>query len=185
MIKRILAVFNDSTGSFEGREEGEEIVLLLRHHPFNIFMKISITGIGAILPIFAGVILWPTLSTQGLIALFIFGASLWYLLLWLAVFYALTMYSLDTMIVTNHRVIDQDQLGFFNRHVAELHISRIQDIAVHTRGIMETFFKFGDVNIQTASSEVKFTFPRIPNPEQVKNTIMNIVRERHSDVRRM
>lgn len=180
MISKLLTVLRDSSGTFEGQEQDEKIVILTRHHPFGVLVRITLAGVAAVVPILAGTILWPALSAGGSTALFIFLSSVWYMILWVGTFYALTMYTLDTMIVTNHRVIDHDQYGFFNRHVAELHISRIQDISVHTQGYIPTVFNFGDVIIQTAGQEKRFTFPRIPHPERVKNAIMKLMHELHN-----
>jgi uncharacterized membrane protein YdbT with pleckstrin-like domain len=82
------------------------------------------------------------------------------------------MYILDVWIVTDHRIIDSTQHGFFNRSISELHISRIQDISVKTDGFIQTLLKFGDLEVQTAGTENKFHFRQIPDPEGVKNKIM-------------
>jgi len=114
------------------------------------------------------------LSTNDFLSLFFFLSSLWYLILWSAIFYALTMYTLDVWIVTDKRIIDSTQHGFFNRIVSELHISRIQDVSVDVHGVIETFLKFGNLQIQTAGTEEKFKFMQIPNPGKVKDEIAKL-----------
>jgi len=84
------------------------------------------------------------------------------------------MYTLDVWIVTDRRIIDSTQHGFFNRVVSELHLSRIQDISVSTRGVIQTFLKFGDLQVQTAGTDEKFKFQQIPHPEKVKDVIRKI-----------
>ena len=88
------------------------------------------------------------------------------------------MYTLDVWIVTNHRIVDSTQNGFFNRTVSELHLARIQDISVQTKGVIQTFFKFGDLQVQTAGTEERFNFSQIPNPGQVKDEIMKLASAR-------
>mgnify|MGYP001589399367 FL=1 len=104
--------------------------------------------------------------------LYIVLASIWELIIWQLWFYALTMYLLDVWIVTNQRIIDSTQRGFFNRSVSELHNSRIQDISVKVSGLFQSLLKFGDLEVQTAGTENKFRFLQIPNPVEVKNVIM-------------
>ncbi len=84
------------------------------------------------------------------------------------------MYALDVWIVTDRRIIDSTQHGFFNRTISELHLSRVQDISTQTKGIIPTFLKFGDLQVQTAGTEEKFKFFQIPNPGKVKDTIMKL-----------
>ncbi|KKQ77632.1 MAG: hypothetical protein UT00_C0008G0004 [Parcubacteria group bacterium GW2011_GWA1_38_7] len=85
------------------------------------------------------------------------------------------MYTLDVWIVTNRRIIDSAQHGFFNRTISELHLTRIQDISVETRGFVQTILHFGDLQVQTAGTEEKFKFHQIPHPEKVKDEIMKLV----------
>src|SRR3989344_1371442 len=91
---------------------------------------------------------------------------------------ALTVFS--SYIITDRRIIDRDQHGFFNQKISELHADRIQDVTAHTKGILETVFHFGDIVVQTAGSERQFVFHKIPEPEKVKSAIMQIVAAKRS-----
>jgi hypothetical protein len=177
MIQNILSIFRDSSGTFDGQEDGENIILHLRHHPFNTYVRIGSFLLACIIPIVLGSLALSYFKEHGLIAVFLTVSSAWYMMLWIGIFHALTLYTLDVMIVTNKRIIDHDQLGLFNRSIAGLHLMRVQDVSVHTEGIMETFLHFGDIVVQSAGSEKKFIFPNISNPERVKNTIMRLVSE--------
>lgn len=184
-MRKVIDIFFESPCSFEGQEENEKLIMIMRHHPFNIFVRISTAMTGAILPILIGLVFWPVFVEFGIVAVFFFALSLWYMSLWLGIFYALTMYSLDIMIITDHRVIDQDQLGLFDRHVATLHVSRIQDVSTHVQGLIPTYFKYGDVIVQTASAEQRFSFPRVPHPDKVKEAILKVMREHNGGIRRV
>jgi uncharacterized membrane protein YdbT with pleckstrin-like domain len=87
------------------------------------------------------------------------------------------------VIITDRRIIENEQHGFFNRKISELHAYRVQDVSVHTNGIVETMLHFGDIVVQTAASEKQFVFHKIPNPEEVKDSIMKIVSTHQSKVR--
>ncbi|SRR3989344_1447940 len=175
MIRSIFSIFKESTNSFEGEDDGEKVILLLRRHPFFIIVKMFFYIILFLAPLFLGFLFYPVLTLNNLSTPFFFAVSLWYLFVWSSVFYSLTMYTLDVWIVTNKRIIDSTQNGFFNRTVSELHMSRIQDTSVQTKGVIQTFLHFGDVQIQTAGTEEKFKFLQIPNPEKVKDEIMKLV----------
>ncbi len=174
-MRSIFNAFIKSNNSFKGQEDGERVVLLVRRHPFPIIVSLLFFVFLALMPIVLGVIFYSFLYSNGLLAIFLFVSSVWHLILWSGMFYALAMYTLDVWIVTDRRIIDSTQHGFFNRVVSELHTSRIQDISVTVQGVISTFLKFGDLQIQTAGSEEKFRFSQIPNPEKVKDEIMKLV----------
>lgn len=85
------------------------------------------------------------------------------------------MYLLDSWIVSSKRIINNTQQGFFNRTISETQLLRVQDVSVKISGMIPTVLHFGDVEIQTAGTTEKFVFEQIPNPEQVKDEIMNLV----------
>lgn len=164
-------LFNPSHRSerFEGQEPDESIALLLRRHRFVILYPVGFILLLALLPLLVRLSL-PSASTA-----FYFLVSLYYLFLWLLLFYKLTLFCLNTVIVTDRRIVENEQNGLFKRKVSELHIHRVQDVSVHVEGIVQTFFNFGDIVVQTAASEREFVFHSIASPEAVKDRIMRAV----------
>lgn len=182
-LRSIFAIFNDTLNSFTGQREGEEVVALLRRHPFTIYIRLGLFGLAALVPIFGFLIFYSYIKNGGWLELYLLGTSLWYLALWFGAFHALTLYTLSTVIITNKRIIDSTQHGLFDREVGELHSNRIQDVIVHTEGLIETFLKFGDVTVQTAGSEKEFVFHQIPHPEMVKDVITQLAAAHHTGIK--
>ncbi len=183
MIKSLFSIFRESSCSFEGQKEGEEILLLLRRHVFTIYVRIGFYVLLSLLPIVLGLVFYSYLLNRGWFDVFFFLSTLWYLGLWIAIFHSLTIYTLSAVIITNRRIIDSDQHGLFNREVAELNGSRVQDVSTHTNGVIQTFLHFGDVTVQTAASEKQFVFYQVPNPEKVKDVIMQMAASAHTGVK--
>lgn len=183
IIKSLLSIFRNSLNSFEGQREGEKILLLLRRHRFIILTRMGFFLLGALVPIIVGQVFLNYLSANDFGSIFLFVSSVWYMWLWLGIFRALTIYSLSTVVITNERVIDSDQHSLFDRKIAELNNDRIQDVSIHTSGIIETLFRFGDVTVQTAASERQFVFHKIPRPNDVKDAIMKITASRNSGIK--
>ena len=183
MIKSFFSIFRESTNSFEGQESDEKVLLLLRQHPFTILIRVGLFCLVSLVPIVVGMAFREYLAANSGFDLFLFVSSLWYLVLWLTIFYALTMYTLNTVIITDHRIIESDQYGLFNRKISELHSYRIQDVTTHTNGLIETVLKFGNITVQTAGSEKQFVFHQIPRPDKVKDVIMQVATSRHSGVK--
>ena len=163
MIDRIISIFSESSKSFEGQEKGEEVVLLLRRHPFIALLPVSTLGLFCLVPIFIFFIFYSYIVANFLL-LFLFASSVYLMII-----------SLNTVILTDRRIIEREQSGFFNRKVSELHIYRIQDITVSTKGVLPTMIHYGDIIVQTAGMEQSFIFKQIPRPEEAKNAIMRIV----------
>jgi uncharacterized membrane protein YdbT with pleckstrin-like domain len=182
MIADLWNIFKESTLHFEEQEKDEMVIMLLRRHPFVVMMPMGFVGSLALAPIFVFVVFYSYIMASYL-SLFLFISSLYYMVLWLIAFYLLTMYVLNTVIITNKRIIDRDQHGFFDQKVSELHLYRVQDVTVYTKGIIPTTLRYGDVIVQTAGIEQKFIFHEVPHPELVKASIMKAVSMANSGVK--
>ena len=168
--------FSSTQYSFEGKKIGEIVAIFLHRHWFTIAARMFLIFVMFILPI----ILFPFINSLANKYVPIGGLTflvfmIYYMILWSFFLYSITMYLLDSWIVTNERIISNTQHGFFNRTVSEMELSRVQDITVTINGIIETALNFGNLEIQTAGKEEKFTFEQIPNPQRVKDTIMKVV----------
>lgn len=84
------------------------------------------------------------------------------------------IYTLNTIVITNKRVIKNEQSGFFRYASAELDIAKIQDVSVKVHGILAAILRFGDLEIQTAGTQNKFLFDRLPNPEKIKTIVTGL-----------
>lgn len=181
-LHSIFDIFNDTLNSFTGQKEGEEVIALIRRHPFTIYIRLGIFGFIGLVPIF-GFLIFYSYIVNGWLGPYLLASGLWYLFLWFAAFQMLTLYTLSTVIITNRRIIDSNQRGFFNREISELQSNRIQDVTVHIEGFIETFLKFGDVTIQTAGTEKEFVFIQVPHPEMVKDTVMQLAAAHHTGIK--
>jgi len=153
--------------------KNEEVKLMIRRHWANLLGLISFVLIMSILPIIFYFILSPYIHlSDGFFNVFVIGLGMYYMFIATLFFIGWLDYYLDVWIITNHRVIDSEQHGFFKRSVAELHLSKIQDISIIVSGPIATFLDYGDLEIQTAGTEPKFIFKQIPHPVQVKDQIM-------------
>ncbi len=81
---------------------------------------------------------------------------------------------MDAWIITNQRLIDIEQTGFFNNTVAELRLDKIQDLVVEIKGFFPSMMHYGTIRVQTASTVQLFALEDIPNPEEVRNVILRL-----------
>jgi len=183
-MNSLFSIFIESHNTFEGQEPGENVVLFLRRHPIVIIVKIIGLVISYLLPILLSIVFIDFIFNNDLFVVYLFAISIWNLFMWVIIFYSLTMYALDVWIVTDRRVIDSTQHGFFNRTVSELHVTRIQDIYVKVEGPIATFIDYGNLFIQTAGTEERFIFKQIPRPVHVKDEIMKMAFREKTDLNR-
>lgn len=163
---------------------GERIIFYLRRHWFIFAKEVVLYVLLLVLPLAAKIFLpyllpglWAFISSGGLInALVKLGLSLYYLGVWLFFWNAWVDYYLDVWLVTNERVVSLEQNGLFNRSVAELRLSRVQDVAASAKGLFSTMLGFGEVRIETAGeqSELNFLFHQVPKPFKVSERILRL-----------
>ncbi len=164
---------------------GEKVIKHVRRDLFILFKNVAFLVFLVILPM---LILWMILSIYpnlkyGEISypLMILSGSAYYLFVWIFFFFSFIDYYLDLWIVTNRRIINIEQRGFFSRIISEQKLYRIQDVTIETRGIFPTVLKYGSVFVQTAGTKRNFHFEEVPHPDQIKDTIISLVQK---DLRR-
>lgn len=176
-MKNIFSLFTVSANTFEGKRENEVVLLCLHRHWFTLFGTFVFAFFGALLPFVLIVIFGSAIVDYGLGKIVVFLFVAYYMVGWYTIGYTFTMYLMDIWIVTNQRVIDSTQNGFFNRAIAEISLKNIQDVATSVNGLIPTLMNFGDVDVQSAGEIVHFKFKQIPNPQNVKDVISKATRE--------
>lgn len=167
--------FNGTSYTFEGKKGDENVVLFLHRHWFTLSGKFTLLTVLSLLPIIILLLLGQVILQYKLIPIFTLLWSAYMMILWFSLFYSLTMYTLDYWVITNERIVDNIQLGLFNRKISELSIHMIQDVSVKLVGMLPTFFNYGTLLVQTAAQEGNFVFGEVPNPQKVKDVLMGII----------
>ncbi|MEK7596038.1 MAG: PH domain-containing protein [Patescibacteria group bacterium] len=151
----------------------EKIILSIHRHWLVIAGKM--TFIAAMLSAAAVFLTVVTGYLPTYLALATFFSAIYVLIILLAAFIFWVDFYLDIWIVTNKRIIDIEQKGLFRREISEFELSRIQDITIEIPNFTAAIFKFGNIRIQTAGTQ-SFTIKDAPRPEQIKNIILECVK---------
>ena len=77
------------------------------------------------------------------------------------------VYRRNILILTNLHLAQVEQVGLFNRRVSQLSFMKVQDVTGSRPGVLATILDFGDVEVQTAGEQEKFTFHNAPHPDQL------------------
>ncbi|PIU01424.1 hypothetical protein COT68_03325 [bacterium (Candidatus Torokbacteria) CG09_land_8_20_14_0_10_42_11] len=169
-----------STNNFRGREPDEQVILLTRRHWIRLFGPLFVLTIFALAPIWIYFFISQSFWYETFFALYWFISGLYFFVLWNVAFYNLMIYALNTVIVTNKRVIENEQKGFFKYNLNELKLYNVQDISIKMYGVFAAFLDYGDIEIETAGAEQdKFYFNALPHPKAIKKMIMDMVSRFH------
>ena len=153
---------------FDGQREGEKVKFIFRRHMatmqkgWNFFWALVIIGI---IPMF----LW-----QNDVRMFwLFLACLVVALLGLA--YAYMRWYFSIYIVTNERLRQISQKGFFKKSVVDLSLDKIESISYGVPGIMGGIFGYGTILIQTGVGDL--TISMVGKPEKIYNKLQNVMKK--------
>ncbi|MEI6144248.1 MAG: PH domain-containing protein [Candidatus Berkelbacteria bacterium] len=161
---------------FPSQVSGERVFLLIRRH-WIVFATIIFFVVVLLIPVLVLIIYWVSNPDvfSGPIGNFaiIIGGSYTLTALGLLL-YGFVNYYLDVYIVTNKRIVDIKQKGFFSREIAELHLHQIQDVEAEVEGFLQTLIHFGSIHIQTAGERENFIFEDVPHPYTLAKQIIEL-----------
>lgn len=167
--------------SFEGQDENEKILLLLRAHPITnlpwIFFATLLFFIPFIIPrflLFVGLNL-DFIPQAYLMTFLIIN----YLLVLLVVYEGFLYWYFNAALITNHKVVDIDFEPVLYKAVDLAPLSKIEETDSITAGIFGTIFNFGNVRVQTAGATVAIEIKNVPRAAHVADLILDLARIPH------
>jgi hypothetical protein len=157
---------------------GEHVLADAHKHWFLIFIETFWIIVAILLPplLIAGV---NMLAPQYLVYVqtysyeIVFFYCILLVFAWIIGFSIITDYILDVVRVTNKRIIDIDQKGFFSRNIASIRLDDVQDVTIDTVGLIPTLLKFGTIKIQSSGAQNEFVIKGVRYPQQLKEIILH------------
>jgi uncharacterized membrane protein YdbT with pleckstrin-like domain len=162
----------DNPKAFYGQRDGEEFLFMFRKHiiamrkGFYLFLgAFALACIPVMIGILAGsagmeILIAPAIGFGLGAILFMYHFMIWYFSIY---------------IVTDQRIRQITQKGFFNRSVIDIPLSKIQSITFSIPGLFADMFKFGTINIMTIVGDLEIK--NVEHPEQIYNNLQDIVGE--------
>jgi uncharacterized membrane protein YdbT with pleckstrin-like domain len=157
---------------FDGQRDGETLLFVFRRHMISMrkgfYMLLIPFVISSIPPL-----IWQTqielflLPIAGLfigLVLFAYHYIMWYF----------TIY-----IVTDQRIRQITQRGFFGKDVVELRLSKIQNISYNIPGLSGELFKYGTIVIQTFVGDL--VIHKVEHPDEIYNKLQDAVSQAIGD----
>ena len=163
-------------------EPGEHVVKESRKHWFLFLGELLPFAIVAAIPFALPNLLTLTPATAPYTALLDYHTALpraalgvWLLITWTLAWSTFTKYFLSAWVLTNQRIVDIKQHGYFNREVSSLFLSRVQDVTTDVSGALPSLLGMGNIKVQTAGEDIEFVMRGIPRPEQMRDLILKYV----------
>lgn len=163
-------------------EPGEHVVRQARKHWFLFLAELLPYAIIAILPFALPTLLSFAPPLASYAARIRFDTPLmravlgiWLLVSWTAAWGAFTRYYLNAWVLTNQRIVDIKQRGYFSREVSSVLLTRVQDVTTDVSGVLPSLLGIGDITVQSAGAVDEFRMNGIPRPEQMRDLILKYV----------
>ncbi|MFZ1301036.1 MAG: PH domain-containing protein [Candidatus Microsaccharimonas sp.] len=151
---------------FEGQRPGEELLFIFRRHLISMrkgfYLLLGALVVTAIPPL-----IWQ--DNLELFLLPVFGFALGLVLF----FYHYIMWYFTIYVVTNQRIRQITQKGFFGKDVVELRLSKIQNISYNIPGFSGEIFGYGTIVIQTFVGDL--VIRNVEHPEKTYNKLQDAV----------
>jgi uncharacterized membrane protein YdbT with pleckstrin-like domain len=164
---------------FDGQRDGEELLFVFRRHP--IVMRKAYYLL--LIPLVIGCI--PPLIWQSNLELFLLPII--GLIIGLLIFsYHFVMWYYTIYIVTDQRIRQVTQKGFFGKDVVELRLSKIQNISYNIPGFTGEMLGFGTIILQTLVGDL--IIHQVAHPDETYNKLQDAVatalseQEHHEEV---
>ncbi len=155
-----------SQSDFDGQREGEQLLFVFRRHIIamrkGFYLLLIPFAVSSIPPL-----IWQTNLELFLLPIVGLGLGLilfsYHYLMWYFTYY----------IVTNQRIRQITQKGFFGKDVVELKLSKIQNISYNIPGFSGEVFKFGTIVIQTFVGDLVIN--KVEHPDEIYNKLQDAV----------
>lgn len=154
---------------FEDQLEGEELLFVFRKHPI-VMRKGLFFGLLALL---AGTV--PSLIKPEYSYLF-GGLAIGAIVGFLIFLPSYISWYFSVYIVTDQRLLQVSQKGFWTRSVVDISLPQIQMVNYEVAGLNETILGFGTIMMQTFVGDL--VIHEVHHPEKIQQKILKVLRDK-------
>jgi hypothetical protein len=158
---------------FPGQHDGEEVEMLFRQHPL-VMRKALIFGLLLILVGVLPLDFPQVYSSDSLSSFFTKVALIIPLLVFAGWFYRWVSWYYTVYIVTDRRILEVKQKGFFWRKVEEWQLEGIQNVNYQIGGFQAVLFGYGDITARTYIGDLEMK--TIHKPAEIHEQLVMAVK---------
>lgn len=153
-------------------KNNEKIVNIIRRFGLTFFWQFVLVAILLVVPFFF--MFWLFAHSWWGMSLFVLFLAIGLIVLARILF----LWRKNVLLLTTHRLVDVDQIGFFEAVVSDIPYDQIEDVHGRVRGVWQTLFNYGNVVIQTGNGKVQVIVDRVKNSISIQQKI-NELRENY------
>lgn len=150
-------------------KENEKVVKVVRHHAIIVVPHIVISFLILVFDFF----LMYYLFLQGW-----WGVTLFVLIIVMVAFYIFRLFFLykkNKFIITDQRIIDFEQVTFFEKYINDFKYSKIKEIKVEAKGLFPAIFRYGNIKLILRQDVAPYELYKIPTPINLQSQINNLI----------
>lgn len=157
----------------------DEKIVKVYHHNFFCFVMRGVKLWMASLPFFFLAALFSAVLPRMVTVTIVVSVLVLFALVYA---YDFMMYYLDTLVLTNQRIVHLDWISPFKYQETQAMLNDIQNIESKENGFLSNIklFDFGEFLVETASTKTVITFHEAPDPEGIKFFVTNLSRKHWS-----
>jgi hypothetical protein len=150
--------------NFKGQFDDEVVLAFFRKHWVTIFPRIIAIGF---LTFLVGLGLWYAVllgRQPGFLVALVVTAHMVATYLIHRQFLALFHYFLQTVMITNYRIVNVDRSVFFRDSKDSIDLANVQDIRKQQNGILENVLNYGTLTIVLSGTHASVNISMVPRP---------------------
>jgi hypothetical protein len=78
------------------------------------------------------------------------------------------------LIITNQRIIDIDRKGIFRKTVSEVSLDDINEVLFQAKGVFQTLFRLGKLEIIIKENKIKIEINNINRPHRIQQLLLQL-----------
>lgn len=156
---------DQSQFTFEGQRPDEDVIFVLKQHPW-VLASAGLIGLIIIILLSISILIWGFSGVTSLLIILAIAFVIIY------GGYRLFLYNNSLYILTNQRIIIMEQANLFSRRLNETELDKIQNMVAEIKGPIKTILSFGDIKITTAGVDPIIFIKNVDDPYGVQQEII-------------
>lgn len=160
---------------FDSQQPDEDIILVIRRHILALASVLATGALVYLIGIIAVLVLpsvAPILVSGFSYNVYVLFVSLLFLFNTIFLFNSWILHYLHVAILTSEHVVEINQAGLFSRKISEMTLEKVQDVSATQKGLLNTMFDIGQVEVETAGEAPNFVIEYVPSPNKISQKIM-------------
>jgi signal transduction histidine kinase len=160
---------------FEDQFDDETVLYVFRKHPIVMRKGLIISSFAVLVgPVYTLALTYIKPDSPPSINFFFFSIFASFVLAWILFIPSWMSWHFSVFIVTDQRLIQITQRGFFNRSVVDMALRQIQMVNYEVAGLQETLLGFGTIMMQTLVGDL--IIHDVHHPAKTQKRLLEILR---------